>query len=317
MLVVYGVVTLLYPAHLRQQWRGWLLSMVCLTLPFIPLALWQSSFLFEAYQSGHPFYPLPDEIHLLLKLYSSGLIRFIKLVPIVLYVFLFLCGLFLGIRASGKRQPAAQSRYVLAVWALLPPLLVYLISLRVPVFEDRYLIYVVPAFYLLIAAGVVAVRHHWRWLASLCLGLILIVNLMGLRQQQRQPIKADFRAAGQYLLNQPRPPATIMVQIPYLKHTLEYYYLQDFTLLEGLWTNDGKSEATVHAEMSTLTANLTDLWLVVSEEEMWDSRQLTRAWLNEHANLVDEAHFVRIDLYHYQLRPGTIESQSPGTGIEP
>jgi uncharacterized membrane protein len=317
MLVVYGLITLLFPGYLRQQGRAWLVSMACLTLPYIPLALWQSSFLIEAYQSGHAFYPLPSEIYLLLQHYSSGLIRFGGLVPIVLYVFLFLCGLFLGVRASSRRQPPAQSRYLLAVWALLPPLLVYLISLRVPVFEDRYLIYVTPAFYLLIGAGLAAVRQHWRWLASLCLGLVLIINLLGLWQQQRQPIKADFRAAGQYLLNQPQPPLAIMVQIPYLKYTWQYYYPQDYTLLEGLWTNDGKSEATVHAEMTGLTANLTDLWLVVSEEEMWDNRRLTRAWLNEHADLVDAAHFMRVDLYHYRLRPGTIESPSVGAGIEP
>jgi hypothetical protein len=199
---------------------------------------------------------------------------------------------------------------------MLSPLLVYLISLRVPVFEDRYLIYVTPAFYLLIAAGLAAVRQHWRWLAALALGLILIINLMGLWQQQRQPIKADFRVAAQYLLDQPRPPDAIMVQIPYLRHTWEYYYHREHTLLEGLWTNDGKSEAAVHAEMTGLTANLTDLWLVLSEEEMWDNRRLTRAWLDEHAELVDKAHFMRVDLYHYRFRPGTIESQSTDVTFE-
>jgi hypothetical protein len=317
MLVVYGLMALLYRSYLRQQWRAWLLSMACLTLPYIPLALWQSSFLFQAHQSGHSFYPLQDEIHLLLQLYSSGLIQFMGPASIVLYVFLFLCGLFLGMPRNSKGKRSNRSRYVLALWALLPPLLVYLISLRVPVFEDRYLIYVTPAFYLLVTAGLVAIRHHWRWLAALCLSLILTINLMGLWQQQRQPIKADFRAAGQYLLNLPQRPSTIMVQIPYLKYTLKYYYPRDYTLLEGLWTNDGKSESTVHTEMTELTTSLTDLWLVVSEEEMWDSRRLTRAWLNKHADLVDEAHFMRINLYHYRLRPGTIEHQSVGAGTKP
>ena len=107
-----------------------------------------------------------------------------------------------------------------------------------------------------------------------------------------------------------------MVQIPYLKHTLNYYYPGQYTLLEGLWTNDNKSEATVDQEMTDLIAGLDDLWLVVSEEDMWDSRHLTRAWLNKHAKLVDEAHFNRVDVYYYRLIPGVIDGESPGTIAE-
>jgi hypothetical protein len=64
--------------------------------------------------------------------------------------------------------------------------------------------------------------------------------------------------------------------------------------------------------MTALTADLSDLWLVVAEEDLWDNRHLTRAWLNQNAELVDEAHFVGVDVYHYLLRPGLIEQ--PGIG---
>jgi mannosyltransferase len=225
MLIVYPIVAGLYYAHWRRHWRGWLISLSCLTLPYIPLALWQIPLLLnEDFQSGHPFYPLQQEIFLLLQLYSSGLVRFapidlfasaaappddlvrylgaglelsrpfVGLMPIILFVFLFLCSLFLG---PGNRLNM-NMRLTLAVWALLPPLVVYLISLRVPVFEDRYLIYITPAFYLLIVIGLMLVSQYSRWLAGLCFVLILAVNLEGIWQQQRQPIKADFRAAAEY-----------------------------------------------------------------------------------------------------------------------
>ncbi len=99
-----------------------------------------------------------------------------------------------------------------------------------------------------------------------------------------------------------------MVQLPYLQYTLAYYYKGDYTLLEGLWTNDGKSEAEVDAKMTALTTNLTDLWLVVSEEETWDQRHLTRGWLDAHADLVDHARFTRVDVYHYRFQRGLIEA---------
>ncbi len=140
--------------------------------------------------------------------------------------------------------------------------------------------------------------------------LVLLFNLTGIWQQQRLPRKADFRAAAEYLADQPQPPSTIMVHLSYLQYTFDYYYPNEYTLKEGLWTNDGKTEGKVDTEMTSLTTNLSDLWLVVSEEDLWDNRHLTRAWLNENGALVDEAHFVGVDVYHYQLRPGTIESQS-------
>lgn len=304
MLPVYLVVAGLQPDHRRQQWPGWLISMACLTMPYLPLALWQWPLLVEGYQSGHAFYSLRDQTYLLLQLYSRGLLRFGGLVPIILLVFLFLCGLFLA--GPVRRRTAAppdltRSRLILAAWSLLPPLLVYLISRRVAVFEDRYLIYITPAFYLLVVLGLLAIRQHLRWLAGLGLGLLLAINLLGIWQQQRQPIKADFRAAAGYLAAQPDKPATIMVQTPYLHHTLSYYYPHPYTFLEGLWTNHEKSEAAVDAEMRALTAGLNELWLVVSEEDLWDRRHLTRAWLDEHATLVEEAHFTRVDVYRYRI----------------
>ncbi len=331
MLPVYLATALILFDRLRCHWRGWLISMALLTLPYLPLVLWQAPLLLNGYQSGHPFYPLTRQTLVLLQLYSSGLIRFVGLTGVILVVFLFLCGLFLPAPKTADRRPQTgespvqnlqpstfnlqpvpftSARLILALWVLLPALLVYLISLRVQIFEDRYLIYIVPAFYLLVIIGLLRVRLYSSWLAGLCLGLMLTFNLTGIWQQQRQPIKADFRAAAAYLASQPAPPSPIMVQMPYLQYTLDYYYKGDYTLLEGLWTNDSKTEATVAAEMSSHTAGLTDLWLVVSEEEAWDSRHLTRAWLEAHAQLIDQAHFMRVDVYHYRFQPGTKEDRN-------
>jgi mannosyltransferase len=305
MLIVYGAAALcLYPQLQRQKWP-WLISMSCLTLPYLPLALWQAGFLLEGTSPGHPFYPLQREFYLLLQLYSRGLIPFrlgldlFETVPIVLFIFLFLCGLFLPAHPVGAL--ASTQRTILASWALLPPLVVYLISLRIPVFEDRYLIYIVPPFYLLVALGLTLLRAYSNGLASLGLIFILTINFTGLWQQQSRPIKADFRAAATYLSKQSPPPETIMIQMPYLQYTFAYYYPKPYQLLEGIWTNGGKPEVELQREMTQMTANLTDLWLIVSEEEMWDERQMVRRWLDEHAQRVDEAHFTRVDLYHYQF----------------
>jgi len=339
MLSVYAVTAFLLYPQLRRHRRGWLISMGILILPYIPLGVWQAPRLLAGYQSGHPFYSFKDQFYLLLQLYSSGLVHFapadlfaafsspdalaqyqtvlaylqtpsFKLVPIVLFVFLFLSGLLL--KPIHKTKTTVTHRLILLTWALLPPLIVYFVSLRVHIFEDRYLIYIIPPFYLLVASGLVKLWPYSRWFAGLGLILVLLFNLTGIWQQQRLPRKADFRAAAAYLVNQPRSPSTIMIHLSYLQYTFDYYYPYEYTRREGLWTNDGKTEHAVDAEMTSLTADLSDLWLVVSEEDLWDNRHLTRAWLNKNGEFVDEAHFVGVDVYHYRLRPGTIESQSGG-----
>ncbi len=216
MLPVYFLVGLLHRPALRRHWRGWLISMTCLTLPYLPLVLWQLPLLLKGFQSGHPFYPLQKEIFLLLQLYSSGLIRFAGTYPLILTVFLLLAALFMA-------PVPSRPRLILAIWLLLPPLLVYLISLRVAVFEDRYLIYLTPPFYLLLALGLTAVARYARFLAPLCLALLLVVNLTGLWQQQSQPLKADFRALSHYLLEQAQRPSYIMVQMHFQEETVRYY----------------------------------------------------------------------------------------------
>jgi hypothetical protein len=339
MLSVYGVTGLLLYPKLRQHWRGWLISMGILVLPYTPLGLWQGPRLLAGYQSGHPFYPFNDQFYLLLQLYSSGLVQFapadilttlftsdtlthyptiltnaqtpaFRLIPIVLFIFLFLSGVLL--KPTDEIKTNLANRLILLAWTLLPPLIVYFISLRVHIFEDRYLIYIVPPFYLLVAAGLMNLWPYSRWLARASIILVLLFNLTGIWQQQRLPRKADFRAVAEYLVDQPQPPSTIMLHLSYLQYTFNYYYPYEYTLKEGLWTNDGKSEATVDTEMTALTANLSDLWLVVSEENLWDHRHLTRAWLNQNAKLVDEAHFVGVDVYYYQFQPELIEKTGIG-----
>ncbi|MCB9076818.1 MAG: glycosyltransferase family 39 protein [Anaerolineaceae bacterium] len=312
MLGVYGAVALIRWADVRRHWLAWTISMVCLTLPYLPLVVWQLPVLLKGGNLGHPFYPLRQEINILLQLYSGGLIRSLGIMPVLLFVFSFLCGLFVINPRTVAEGLTLSRRLILAGWVLIPALAIYGISLRIPIFEDRYLIYITPAFYLVVVLGLVLVRHHSRWLAALGLGLILVVNVIGIWQQQRQPIKADFRAAAEYLIEQPRRPATIMIHMPYLQYTFNYYYPYEYQLLEGLWTNDGKTDKVVAADMERLTGHLSEMWLVVSEEENWDQRRLVRAWLNKNASLVEEAHFTRVDVYLYQFAPGKIESAGMG-----
>jgi len=315
MIPVYAAFFLLTWPRFREQWRGWLVAYGALTLPYVPLALWQLPLMLTGHETGHPFYSLRQMVASLFNLYSRGVALVGDWWAVAVFVFAMLSGLVSAPEPMGDETclaPASESAHLrvggglrlrlwLLTWLFLPLAFVYLISLRVPAFEPRYLVFVAPAFYLLTALGLVALSRRSWVAAGVTVALVLSLSLLGLWVQATTPIKSDFRAAAAYVMAHRRDEAPIMFQMPYIRHTFDYYFDGGYTPLEGPWTNDGKTEAQVGAMMRQLLEGESGLWLVASESWLWDSRDLTRIWLDRHARLVEAASFERVDVYHYEL----------------
>jgi len=75
--------------------------------------------------------------------------------------------------------------------------------------------------------------------------------------------------------------------------------------LEGPWANNGVSEAQVEDTMARTLEAYPEVWLVASESWLWDSRDLTQAWLDQHAQLIESASFALVDVYHYKVQINT------------
>jgi mannosyltransferase len=351
LIPVYASIFLLAWPGTRRRWRGWLASMGALTLPYVPLVLWQLPLVVDTYTTGHPFYSIQDVLALLFNLYTRGVALVGNWIVVAVFLFAALAGIFtpptarpahrgagtknleggFGVPPSPQPPPSkgegagfpsprrgegrvrggrwgntrilseARLRLFLLLWLFLPIGAVYLVSLRAPVFEPRYMIFVTPAFYLLAGLGLMVLSRSWRPAAGVSLAVILSFSLLGVWTQATVPLKSDFRAAAAYVAAHRRDGAPIMFQMPYGRYTFDYYFHGDYTVLEGPWTNDGQSEVQVDAAMAQLLAGYGDVWAVFSESELWDSRGLTRSWLDRHARLVETAHFALVDVYHYNL----------------
>ena len=190
---------------------------------------------------------------------------------------------------------------LLLIWLLWPPLAIYGISLGMPIFADRYLIWTMPAFLALLALGVVALTHAWRPLGYATLGALLALNLVGDWQQAHQPIKADFRAAANFVMAHQKPDDRLMFQIPYNRHTFTYYSGDGFKWVDGPYTNQGMTEAELAAKMTDKTAGAAAVWLIASEAPMWDARGLAQAWLDRYGTVTERAEFIRVTVTRYQL----------------
>jgi len=299
----------------RGASKAWLMAMGILVLPYLPLARWEIPTLLSSFATGHKFYTLPEIFTVLLFSFGLNSAPYRGLFPVALVLFLLLAGVLLY-RKEGEGGEVSlggflallrnilakhHSALFLSLYLFVPLFALYLISLGMPIFTDRYLISITPAFFLLIGCGLVAIGKRSRLLLAICLALLLVVNLSTLWFQTDTKVKSDFRSVAEYMRDRE---GLIVFLMPYVRQSFAYYYQGDFMWADPPYTNGGLDEEGVGEEMEKITAGQEMVWLLVSEGELWDSRGLVREWLEENGSLVDEVEFARVEIYRYSLGGG-------------
>jgi mannosyltransferase len=306
LLPVHAVLAvLLYPRAARSA--GAVLAAVALSLPYLPLLVWQWPQLREPAETGFPFVPLLRMAQRQSEAFSRGVIGWPAALPLALWLGAAAVGLGQAALATHRARDTAHVRIGLALvgWAGLPLIGLYLISLRRPLFTERYLIWTLPAWWLLTGAGLAALARHGgigRWLAAGWVAGMAIVGLLGVAQQWRTPVRADFRAAASYVTQVYDADELIVFQIPYLRATFDYYADGlDYQAAEGPYTNYGNPPEETADYLAQMTANYQGIWLILSEAPMWDARGLTLAWFEQHGRLMEEAVLNRVTVTHWVL----------------
>jgi hypothetical protein len=204
-------------------------------------------------------------------------------------------------RLWALRGRFAHWRDVLALWTWMavPTLSLWAISLRAPMFVDRYLIWIGPAVYLLIARGLDQVRRRSVLVFCLCLVAMLSFGGWSILQQSNMPIKADLRSAAAYVRDHRQPGELVLFHISYIRYTFEYYYGDAAPYADGVATDDKTTTSAVDAEMRQRTDGYDVVWLVLTEPEMWDRRGMTVGWLDTHATELVRADFERVSVIKY------------------
>ena len=128
-------------------------------------------------------------------------------------------------RAKRKTWPGDSWGQVFVwMWLLLPIGMTVGISILKPMFVTRYLIMCLPAFVLLVAAGLSVVRPRWLMLAALA--AIVALSLRGTAAYYRtgfDPPEQDWRGAVHYLLARAQPGDAILFYHPLARLGYEYY----------------------------------------------------------------------------------------------
>jgi len=270
--------------------------------PGLIILPWIAPLLIQGQNIGHRFVPLNTMVWIMLQAFSRGVTVIGDVWPMVVAVFGLLAGTMLWPRPRATAD--AQTGWRIAglwIWLLLPLIGLYIIALRVPLFVDRYLIWIGPAFYILVARGVAELWARSRRGAAAFILLTGMFFVLGLWTQTANPIKSDFRAAAAFVREHRRPNELVMFHISYIRYTFEYYYGPAAPYADGVPTDNQTLELHVDAQMRTRTAGYETVWLVLSEPEMWDRRGMTVEWFAKHAQAARRADFARVSVIEYRL----------------
>lgn len=206
-----------------------------------------------------------------------------------------------------------------------PLLLIYLFSLVTPLYHVRYIFTYSPAFYILLAAGLVWLARHTRWLALAVAGVLLVACGYSLYRFHFNPAYRadDYRSAVQFIQENWQPGDVLMANAGYTYTAFVYYarlpglerqrlvpyrrpQTTDHPILLQTGTVGGSaqlgwgdpradfyamSRAGTLAALEQLSRDYHRLWLLRSYDTVTDPSGLIRGWLAEHAIPIEDRLF--------------------------
>ncbi len=166
------------------------------------------------------------------------------------------------------RRPTVK--LVFTLW-LVPVLVFWGVTLLLPLFQPRYLIMSLPAYLVVVAAGLLALRRINLWLAAVPLALLGLATGAALLSinYSASPQKEDWRGAMVYVQDHIRLRDTIVVFPGYLESAVKLYYKAG-----GSSQVPDRPIETVH---SLKTANYGDRELTDELKRIVECKE--RAWL--------------------------------------
>ncbi len=216
----------------KDQHRSWLISVAVLTLPYLPIALWAGRVALggaNTWQSKVTLWQMTQ-----IEATKFAVNRAKDLLTESRGTRLYGGAAALGVATMGLLGWGAnevnvqkQRRWMLLFVTLivLPVLMFYVVTLKQPLFNDRYLIMALPFYLLLVAAGVRGLEAR-LWPLALVLSAALIgYAWMPLRDINRSNLsqKEDWRPAYEYVVQRAQPDDLLLIHPGYLITTYDYY----------------------------------------------------------------------------------------------
>lgn len=306
-------------AFWKRQWKTlarWIGAQAVLALAYLPWA-----FLFTNRVTTYGEASAEQSVSLL-DVFSRTLATFIlsDTVPEIFKTLLWLpltlalCAILIYLARRERTQAAFLFLYI-----AVPTLALYVISIGRPLFLERYLNGIAPAYYLAFAVGLAAV---WQWRSTWRVPVFVVAILIAastsayaLSNYYFDPAYAkapDWRALGQFIVAQQQP-GDIVVQ-NFTDDSISYYrnrlsrkntpptqpgcdnqegYLPVVTLPKDYWAKTADEKA-----LQELNATCRRIWFIPAAPDFWDPAQFVEKYLSRYDDREIDA---RISTFRLQL----------------
>jgi hypothetical protein len=136
--------------------------------------------------------------------------------------------IFLVIVLGIKPRRSAPDLFI-AICMLLPPLVTFLLSLRLPMYVDRYLIVAFPAFLLALSLGLQRLRPGWLAAgATICVFLSMLIGTWRVHFDDSIYEKADWRSVASFISQEIDPGRDVLVTLNYVDIVpFKFYFKED------------------------------------------------------------------------------------------
>jgi hypothetical protein len=304
LLPVAAVYVLLRGWHHRSLWLVGALAIGAVAVSYLPFA-------WNAWRAGqvapeinvYPDLDLGEQIYALAQSFTT---RFVRDPPRWLWIPLLLLAptVLVGIwpvngQDSGKTH--RLPRVLLLVWLAIPLLAFFWINARRPAFNPKYLVVIIPAFWLAIAAGIAQTRRWGAWLVLPALLPPLILSGMGWQYVWNPTVlREDWRTTADYVARHATDEDQVFVHLHYARIPFEYYYDGPADVFAPLGSRPPASEDLDGLLAPYSGANV--LWLVQAQEHNTDPKHVVERWFYDRGPIVTEQYPRGMSVKAYALR---------------
>jgi mannosyltransferase len=217
-----------------------------------------------------------------------------------------------AVRAWLHRKASFDSWHyaLLLSWSVFPVVALLVISLRSPVFLDKYLIICLPPLVLLASVGLSQIRH--RGLLAGCLLVLLIMSGRRVFFSQRSLEKEDWRGATSYVVSHGSPQDGVLFYLYGGRFSFDYYVRRLLPASQGWkvaypepwdWENGWTQAELDNSLIGLLPERHEQVWLflshnAVSQPRRERTRSIQRSLANQYPN-VEETDFNGVRVFRY------------------
>ncbi len=207
-----------------------------------------------------------------------------------------------------KRQIKIHNIEYFLITTFLPVLLVFVISYIKPIFLPRYLIFITPTMFFILAWLLVNGTHKLSPLVTTTMLAVMILFLIYQNSSASTPVKEDYRDVVTYASKAATPQDLIVVTAPFTIYPIEYYYngaARLTTMPEWNRYIEGPipsySVPTIQKQLKSYEGKYDRIFLILSYDQGYQD-ELVRYVENHYARLDKKEFPSTIELRVYKMR---------------